>query len=245
MQYLAVAALLLPATALASPVAIVRQDWAPAEFIGWTADQSCGRVSVTYDTLKQVANVTLPDYKVTLPDNGNRDRGCAVTLKVRYAAGACTTGTASGTVSGNATLPVGVSAQFYGRAYAVSPSIGPVSPVSPTKHWNAVTQPINERYTINDSVGYTFRPDLANRDVDFRLQGRLQLQPGTGPSGFLSNDNFIFDIRTQIRCCNRSASRVTISRVSDGLKLSPEVLTGKSRSGSITADITVRKGRSF
>lgn len=201
MQYLAVAALLLPATALASPVVAVRQDWAPAKFIGWTADQSCGRVSVTYDALKQVANVTLPDYKVTLPDNGNRDRGCAVTLKVRFAADACTTGTAFGTVSGNATLPVGVSGQFYGRAYAVDPSLGPVSPVSPTKNWNAVTQPINERYTIDDTVGYTFRTDSVNRDVNFKLQGRLQLQPATGPSGFLSNDNFIFDIRTQIRCC--------------------------------------------
>ncbi|KAK4149806.1 hypothetical protein C8A00DRAFT_18554 [Chaetomidium leptoderma] len=198
MQYLTVTALLLPATVLANPIAVVRRAAPKAQFIGFSAQQGCGNnVSVAFDEANQVANVSLPEYSVRLP-GPNRERGCSVTLTVRFPANVCTTGTAFGTASGQITLPDGVQAKFHARDYAVSPTPGQVSHNSPNGEWSG---PINKRYTIDDTVSYTFRPDPNNRDVNFTLPGRLQLQPSNGPSGFLSNDRFVFDIRTQIPCC--------------------------------------------
>jgi hypothetical protein len=200
MKYSAVIALLLPASALASPMVEVRQPAPRAKFIGRIATEGtgCTGATVTFDETNEVANVTLPNYSVSLP-GPNREEACAVTLTVQFPAGFCTTGTAFGTVSGQVTLPNNqVSATFHGRDYAVSPS-GQVTQTSPDGQW---TGPINERYGLDDTVSYTYnRPDANNNLVRFKLQGQLQLQPSNGPSGFLSNDRFVFDIRTQIPCC--------------------------------------------
>ncbi|KAH6855648.1 hypothetical protein B0I37DRAFT_59477 [Chaetomium sp. MPI-CAGE-AT-0009] len=207
MQYLSIAALFLPATVLANPMVVARQPQPGAQFVNWTlvpeTARDCGdNVSVAFTEANQLATVSLPNYNVTLPDrNGSRDKGCSVILTVRFPTNVCTSGTALGAVSGQVTLPVGTQAQFHGREYAVSP--GGVSQVSPDRTWTATTAsgPINERYTINDIVQYRYNPsDVNNQNVTFTLQGRLQLQPGTGLSGLLPNDRFVFDIRNQATC---------------------------------------------
>lgn len=206
MKYLTIAALLLPATALANPTVAVRQPLSRAKFIGtFRADQSCGNVIVGFDEISEVATVSLPNYSVRLP-GPDRERACSVTLPVRFPVDACTTGTAFGTVSGQVTLPAGVEAKFHARDYAVSP--GGVNQTSPDESWRG---PVDVEYTLSDTVSYKYdRPDSVNRNVNFTLQGRLQLQPSNGPSGFLSNDLFVFDIRTQIPCCefNDTASNL-------------------------------------
>jgi hypothetical protein len=201
MQYLI--ALLLPATVLASPLVAVRQPRPTAEIIGWSAEPSCGGFTVALDDAKHVAIVSLPNYNVSLPDTGNRERGCSVTMRVRFPAG-CTTGFAAGTVSGHVTLPVGGEAKFHSRDYAISPTIGDFTQVSPDGEWRATasTGPIDVDYTLDDRVSYTARTPSGNpEDVNFTLQGRLQLQPSNGASGSLTNDRFVFDIATQIPCC--------------------------------------------
>ncbi|KAK3293905.1 uncharacterized protein B0H64DRAFT_433188 [Chaetomium fimeti] len=210
MQYLSVAALLLPATVLANPMVVARQPQAKAKFIGWRlqtgTEVDCGNdVSVAFTELDQLATVSLPNYNVTLPErNGSRDKGCSVILTVRFPVNVCTRGTATGAVSGQVDLSiVGSQAKFHGREYVVSPSGDGVSQVSPDREWTrtAASGPISERYTINDSVTYRYTPpNVENQDVDFTLQGRLQLQPGTGTAGFLSNDRFVFDLRNQDAC---------------------------------------------
>lgn len=199
MKYFTAIALFLPTAALASPMVEVRQPAPRAKFLGGitTEGTGCAGVTVVFTEANEVANVTLPNNNVSLPSP--RERGCAVTLTVQFPAGFCTTGTAFGTVSGQVTLPSNsVSATFHGRDYAVSPS-GQVTQTSPDGQW---TGPINESYELDDTVSYTYdRPDANNNIVSFKLQGQLQLQPSNGPSGFLSNDRFVFDIRTQIPCC--------------------------------------------
>ena len=200
MQYLT--ALLLPATVLASPLVAVRQPRPTAEFIGWSAESSCGDVTVGFSESKHVATVSLPKYNVSLPDTGNRERGCSVNLKVRFPAG-CTTGFAAGTVSGHVRLPVGGEAKFHSRDYVISPTIGNFTQDSPNGEWRATTStgPIDVDYTLDDRVYYTARPTSGNQDVDFTLQGQLQLQPSNGGSSSLTNNLFVFDIGTQIPCC--------------------------------------------
>ncbi|GAB1317810.1 hypothetical protein MFIFM68171_08020 [Madurella fahalii] len=200
MKYLTIAALLLPATALANPTVAVRQPTQRAKFTdGFGADQSCGDVRVAFDETREVANVTLPDYHVSLPND--RERGCSVTLTVRFPTTACIMGIALGAVSGQVTLPDIVTGKFHAREYAVSP--GNVMQDSPDREWNG---PIDKIYTIRDAVSFRYdRPDSNNQNVNFTLQGRLQLQPSNGASGFLSNDRFVFDIRNQILCCKFNA----------------------------------------
>ncbi|KXX77648.1 hypothetical protein MMYC01_205978 [Madurella mycetomatis] len=201
MKYLAIAVLFLPATALANPMVSARQPSPRAKFIGtFSTDQSCRGASVEFDEINEVATVSLPNYSVRLP-GPDRERACSVTLPVRFPVNACTTGTAFGTVSGQVTLPDGVEGRFHARDYVVSP--GGVNQTSPDQDWRG---PVDMQYTLSDTVSYRYdRPDSVNRDVNFTLPGRLQLQPSNGPSGFLSNDLFVFDIRTQIPCCEFNA----------------------------------------
>ncbi|KAB5511581.1 hypothetical protein GE09DRAFT_981810 [Coniochaeta sp. 2T2.1] len=191
--------LLVPVLAAASSL-IPRQPAPQARFVGtFTATSGCGAgASLSIDATGQVATVLLPNYSVTLPGSSNEKR-CSVTLPVLFPSNACTSGTARGTVTGQVRLPsAGVQATFNGRAYAVSPSPGSVTDVSPDGSW---TGPVDERYTLSDEVGYTLRPDANNNVVSFTLQGGLQVQPSNAPEGFISNDRFVFDIATQIPCC--------------------------------------------
>jgi hypothetical protein len=194
---------LLPVAVLANPMVEVRQPAPRAKFTGaLTATPGCGGVTVTFDATNEVANVSLPNYQLLLP--GQNQRSCSLTLPVLFPANSCTTGTAFGTATGRITLPNGVQATFNGRDYAVSPTPGSVTQISPDGRWTGPVNP-TESYVLDDQVGYTFRPDANNNLISFTIQGQLQLQPSNGPSGFISNDRFIFDIRTQIPCCKPPA----------------------------------------
>ncbi|KAK3317901.1 hypothetical protein B0H66DRAFT_219797 [Apodospora peruviana] len=198
MKFFTAAAILLPASAaLANPLVAVRQPPPRAKFTGGfsTSGNGCAGASVAFDATNEIATVSLPNYFVNLPNRPATS--CAVTLLVRFPAGQCTSGTAVGHVSGHVNLPVGVTGTFTSRDYAVSPD-GNVSQISPNGQW---TGPTDTDYTLDDQVSYTYnRPDANNNVVSFTLQGQLQLQPTNGPTGSLSNNQFVFDIQTQIPC---------------------------------------------
>jgi hypothetical protein len=197
MKYSTAFVVLLPVGIIASPAVEIRQPPPRAKFTGvFSASSGCGAATVTFDAANEVANVSLPNYRISLP--GQNQRSCSITLPVLFPANTCTTGTAVGVATGQVTLPAGVQATFNGRDYAVSPTPGSVTQISPDGSW---TGPVNERYELDDQVGYTFRPDANNDVINFTVLGQLQLQPSNGPSGSISNDRFVFDITRQIPCC--------------------------------------------
>ncbi|KAM7212352.1 hypothetical protein V8F06_012257 [Rhypophila decipiens] len=197
-------ALLLPITGvLATPVdasVSARQPALPrAKFntTGFrTADSrfgGCDGASVTYSEDNEVATVLLPNYFVTLPTRPAST--CHVSVIVSFPQGICTSGTFIGRASGLVNVPAGVTATYTGRNYAISPSLSTVSGTSPDGRFPG---PRNGIYVLEDRIVYTLnRPDANNRNITFGPQGELQLQPTNGPSGLLSNQQIIFDIRNQ------------------------------------------------
>ncbi|KAK4205094.1 hypothetical protein QBC40DRAFT_190687 [Triangularia verruculosa] len=198
MKYLAASTLLLKATALAGPILEARQQ-TPAVFTGVSSfrGQGCEGATVTYDSINQVATVTYPNYGVVIP-SGPREESCSTTLQVRFPVGQCTSGTAFGTATGTVNVPSGVTAFFSARDYAIQPTIGQITDVSPNGQWAG---PRSEDYTLQDNIGFTLTPPNAqNNLVNFTVFGDLSLQPQNGPVGSLTNRQFVFDIRTQIPC---------------------------------------------
>ncbi|KAK4170948.1 hypothetical protein QBC36DRAFT_225662 [Triangularia setosa] len=199
MKYLAASALLFQATVLAGPIieARQRQDFAVFTGVSSFRGQGCEGATVTYDEINQVATVIYPNYGVVIPQ-GPREESCSTTLQVRFPVGECTSGTAIGRATGTVNVPVGVTAFFSTRDYAIQPTIGTITDVSPNGQW---TGPRSEDYVLQDNIGYTLTPPNAqNSLVNFTVFGDLSLQPQNGPVGSLSNRQFVFDIRTQIPC---------------------------------------------
>lgn len=158
----------------------------------------CDGAVISYTDDNEVATVLLPNYYVFLPNRSSSQ--CHVSVKVSFPANVCTSGTFLGHVSGIINVPRGVEGKFAGRQYAVSPSPNPLTQITPNANFPG---PRDGTYVLEDKLTYTVnKPDANNRNVTFTLQGQLQLQPATGPSGLLSNQQIIFDIRDQAqRAC--------------------------------------------
>lgn len=207
MRFQTLAAAILPLSgALANPATKVsaRQPALRASFVTTpgafqASGPGCNGASVVYSSNNELADVSLPNYSVSLPTP--RESRCQISLLVHFPVGLCTTGTALGHASGRVTImntAPNVVAQFHGREYAVSPSPKSLVQVSPDGQWSGPTDRV---YSLEDRLDYTVdRPDANNANLNFTLQGGLQLQPANGANGFLSNSRFVFDISRQGAC---------------------------------------------
>ncbi|KAM7188944.1 hypothetical protein V8F20_010356 [Naviculisporaceae sp. PSN 640] len=153
----------------------------------------CDGAVITYAEDNELATILLPNYFAILPNRPLSQ--CHVEVKVTFPTGVCTDGSFLGHVSGIVNVPSGVEGKFEGRQYAVSPTPSRLTRITPNANFPG---PRNSNYVLEDILTYTVnKPDVNNRNVTFTLQGQLQLQPTTGPSGLLSNQQIIFDIRNQ------------------------------------------------
>ncbi|KAK4677910.1 hypothetical protein QC764_302920 [Podospora pseudoanserina] len=201
MKYTTASALLLQATtALAGPIIEARQQpRAVFTRVATQTGQGCEGSFIFYDDANQIATVTYPNYGVTLP-SGPREESCTTTLQVSFPVGQCTAGTALGTTTGTVYLPSnGITAFFTARDYAIQPTIGAITDVSPNGQWTGARSA--EPYVLRDSISYRLTPpNPQNSLVNFTVFGDLSLQPENAGGGSLTAEQFVFDIRNQSAC---------------------------------------------